>query len=110
MIGSVAALRAAEAVTATPPIPAVDDLASSRAPVTILEAGPEREPIRLGVMSAEGGRLAYLAIEKAVQLAQAGTVAAIVTAPLNKEALNLAGYAYSGHTDMLADLTGARIR
>ena len=108
VIGSVAALRAAEAVTATPPIPAVDDLASSRAPVTILEAGPEREPIRLGVMSAEGGRLAYLAIEKAVRLAQAGTVAAIVTAPLNKEALNLAGYAYSGHTDMLADLTGAR--
>src|SRR6476646_9266545 len=77
VIGSVAALRAAEAVTATPPIPAVDDLASSRAPVTILEAGPEREPIRLGVMSAEGGRLAYLAIEKAVRLAQAGTVAAI---------------------------------
>ena len=35
-------------------------------------------------------------------------MAAIVTAPLNKEALNLAGYAYSGHTDMLADLTGAR--
>jgi len=35
-------------------------------------------------------------------------VAGIVTAPLNKEALNLAGFAYAGHTDMLADLTGAR--
>ncbi|RUU15657.1 4-hydroxythreonine-4-phosphate dehydrogenase PdxA, partial [Mesorhizobium sp. Primo-B] len=60
------------------------------------------------VLSAEGGRLAYLAIEKAVRLAQAGSIAGIVTAPLNKEALNLAGYHYAGHTDMLAELTGAR--
>src|SRR3954471_17740956 len=79
VIGSVVALRSAEAVTGTPPIPAVDDFLASAAPLTILEAGPEREPIRLGVMSAEGGRLAYLAIEKAVRLAQAGVAAAIVT-------------------------------
>jgi 4-hydroxythreonine-4-phosphate dehydrogenase len=108
IIGSVAALRQAETVTRTEPIPAVDDLAARARPVAILEAGPERQPIRLGEISAEGGRIAYLAIEKAVRLAQDGVVAAVVTAPLNKEALNLAGYAYSGHTDMLADLTGAR--
>jgi 4-hydroxythreonine-4-phosphate dehydrogenase len=35
-------------------------------------------------------------------------VAAIVTGPLNKEALNLAGHAYAGHTEMLAGLTGVR--
>jgi 4-hydroxythreonine-4-phosphate dehydrogenase len=58
-------------------------------------------------MSAEGGRLAYEAINHAVRLASQGRIAGIVTAPLNKEALNLAGYHYSGHTDMLADLTGA---
>ncbi|HSU04969.1 MAG TPA: 4-hydroxythreonine-4-phosphate dehydrogenase PdxA, partial [Acetobacteraceae bacterium] len=33
---------------------------------------------------------------------------AIVTAPLNKEALNLAGHHFAGHTDMLAALTGAK--
>ncbi|MBN9023511.1 MAG: 4-hydroxythreonine-4-phosphate dehydrogenase PdxA, partial [Rhizobiales bacterium] len=33
---------------------------------------------------------------------------AIVTGPISKEAINLAGHAYSGHTDMLADLTGSR--
>jgi 4-hydroxythreonine-4-phosphate dehydrogenase len=36
-----------------------------------------------------------------------GVIAAIATAPISKEALNLAGYAYSGHTDMLAALTGS---
>lgn len=107
VIGSVTALRAAEALLATPPIPEIEDAAQA-APLAILAAGNEREPIRLGEMSAEGGRLAYLAIEKAVHLAQSGAIAGLVTAPLNKEALNLAGYAYSGHTDMLADLTGAR--
>lgn len=107
VIGSVTALRAAEALLATPPIPEIGEAAQA-APLAILAAGNEREPIRLGEMSAEGGRLAYLAIEKAVHLAQSGAIAGLVTAPLNKEALNLAGYAYSGHTDMLADLTGAR--
>lgn len=107
VIGSVTALRAAEALLATPPIPEIEEAAQA-APIAILAAGNEREPIRLGEMSAEGGRLAYLAIEKAVHLAQSGAIAGLVTAPLNKEALNLAGYAYSGHTDMLADLTGAR--
>ena len=38
----------------------------------------------------------------------AGRVGGIVTAPLNKEALNQAGYHYPGHTEMLAELTGVR--
>ena len=43
-----------------------------------------------------------------MRLAQAGRVGGIVTAPLNKEALNKAGYHYAGHTEMLAELTGVR--
>ena len=42
------------------------------------------------------------------ELALAGEAAAVVTAPLNKEALNAAGYRFSGHTEILAALTGAR--
>jgi 4-hydroxythreonine-4-phosphate dehydrogenase len=72
----------------------------------VLPAGEEREAVVTGRISPEAGRFSYLAVEKAVALAQAGTIDAIVTAPLNKEALNLAGYHYAGHTDMLADLTG----
>jgi 4-phospho-D-threonate 3-dehydrogenase / 4-phospho-D-erythronate 3-dehydrogenase len=74
----------------------------------LLAVGEERAPIRVGQISAEGGRFAYLAVEKAVGLALEGRVQAIVTAPLNKEALNLAGYHYAGHTEMLAALTGRK--
>jgi 4-hydroxythreonine-4-phosphate dehydrogenase len=108
IIGSAAAMRGVAYLSGAIPKEASEGDSASYPPVAMLEAGPEREPIIAGVMSAEGGRLAYLAIEKAVRLAEAGAVAGIVTAPLNKEALNLAGYAYAGHTDMLADLTGAR--
>ncbi|MBZ9809199.1 MULTISPECIES: 4-hydroxythreonine-4-phosphate dehydrogenase PdxA [unclassified Mesorhizobium] len=109
IIGSVTAMHAMESISGR--IEREEASASAARPfppVAILEAGPEGAPIETGVMSAEGGRLAYLAIEKAVRLAQAGSIAGIVTAPLNKEALNLAGYHYAGHTDMLAELTGAR--
>ncbi len=77
-------------------------------PLCKLQAGPEGEPILPGRLSADGGRFAYLAIERGVRLAQTERVAGIVTAPLNKEALNKAGYHYPGHTEMLAELTGVR--
>jgi 4-hydroxythreonine-4-phosphate dehydrogenase len=76
--------------------------------LAFLQAGPEGEPIEPGQLSADGGRFAFRAVECGVRLAQAGRVEGIVTAPLNKEALNLAGYHYPGHTEMLAELTGVR--
>ncbi|HET8996072.1 MAG TPA: 4-hydroxythreonine-4-phosphate dehydrogenase PdxA [Acetobacteraceae bacterium] len=77
-------------------------------PLALLPAGEELAPIRFGELTPEAGRFAYLAVETAVALAQAGRIDAIVTAPLNKEALNRAGYHYAGHTDMLAALTHTR--
>ena len=38
----------------------------------------------------------------------AGAIDGIVTAPINKEALNAAGHAYAGHTEILAELTGSK--
>src|SRR5215213_3196926 len=73
-----------------------------------LQAGPEGEPILPGKLSADGGRFAYLAVQQGARLAQAGRIGGIVTAPLNKEALNKAGYHYPGHTEMLAELTGVQ--
>ncbi len=61
-----------------------------------------------GRSTAEGGRIAYDAIDTAVRLALSGLVDAICTGPISKEALNLAGHHYSGHTELLVDLTGAR--
>src|SRR5215471_14908882 len=61
-----------------------------------------------GVLSAEAGRAAYDVIVRAVDDAQRGEVQGIATAPVNKEAFRLAGLQWSGHTDLLAYLTGAR--
>ena len=61
-----------------------------------------------GVLSAEAGRAAYDSIVRAVDDVQRGVVAAIATAPINKEAFRLAGLPWAGHTDLLAHLTGAR--
>ncbi|MEX6508660.1 4-hydroxythreonine-4-phosphate dehydrogenase PdxA [Jiella sp. M17.18] len=106
-IGCAEALDIAADTLGEPRLPRADDLdAVSGAAVIPIEPGGEVPQI--GVVSAAAGRHAYLAIEKAVELALAGKIDGIVTAPLNKEALNLAGYAYAGHTDMLAHLTGVK--
>ena len=55
---------------------------------------------------ANAGRLAGKAIARAVELAVAGAVQGIVTAPIDKHALLAGGYDYPGHTEMLAALTG----
>ena len=68
--------------------------------------GPQRifEP---GVLSADAGQAAYETIVRAVRDAQAGRLQGMATAPVNKEALALAGLPWRGHTEMLASLTGA---
>lgn len=53
------------------------------------------------------GEAAFRYIERAVRLTQTGVTSGIVTAPINKEALNAAGHKYDGHTGMLAALTGS---
>ncbi|GAA0575068.1 4-hydroxythreonine-4-phosphate dehydrogenase PdxA [Craurococcus roseus] len=111
VIGSGPALERARAALAPGlSIPDVTDADTVGAwpGLCFLQAGPEGEPILPGVLSADGGRFAYLAVERGVRLAEAGKVGAVVTAPLNKEALNKAGYRYAGHTEMLAALTGAK--
>ena len=54
---------------------------------------------------AEAGRLAGRSIERATELALAGEVAGVVTAPIDKAALAAAGYRFPGHTEMLQKLT-----
>jgi 4-hydroxythreonine-4-phosphate dehydrogenase len=61
-----------------------------------------------GVLSGDAGQAAYETILRAVDAARGGVVVAIATAPINKEALRLAGLPWNGHTDLLAHLTGAR--
>ena len=77
--------------------------------IPVLDPLPELlGPFTQGRVSKETGAAQALYIKEAVRLALAQRIAGIVTAPINKEAINLAGYAYPGHTEMLADLTGAK--
>lgn len=64
-------------------------------------------PGRFGVLSPACGEAAYQYIRTAVELTARGDAAGIVTAPINKEALNDAGHHYDGHTGLLAHLTGS---
>ena len=87
-------------------LPLAPDATGDLPSLAFIEAGPAPAPIATGVVSAEAGRLAYNAIDIAVRLALSGAVDAICTAPLSKEALNLAGHHFAGHTELLARLTG----
>jgi 4-hydroxythreonine-4-phosphate dehydrogenase len=61
----------------------------------------------LGKVSALCGNAAYHYFAHAVEACLAGEADGIVTAPLHKEAMNLAGHHYVGHTDILEKMTGA---
>lgn len=65
---------------------------------------PQSGPARATAVDA--GLVAGRAVERAAQLALAGEVDAIVTAPAEKHALHLAGFPYPGHTEWLAQLAG----
>lgn len=54
------------------------------------------------------GKAAYEYVERAVAMAMRGEIAAMATAPLNKEALHQGGYNFPGHTEILAHLSGAK--
>jgi 4-hydroxythreonine-4-phosphate dehydrogenase len=65
-------------------------------------------PRRFGVLDPACGEASFRYIERAVSLVSRADPGCIVTAPINKEALNAAGHHYDGHTGMLADLTGSK--
>lgn len=77
-------------------------------PTMILECGPDAGIVTPGRVSARSGRVASLAIEKAVALVLDGEAEAVVTAPVSKKALHAAGTRFPGQTEMLQSLTGSR--
>jgi 4-hydroxythreonine-4-phosphate dehydrogenase len=74
----------------------------------VVDLPVEGAPLPWGQLSAVAGDAAFRFIEAAVRDAEAGRIGCIVTAPINKEALNAAGHHYDGHTGMLRSLTGAK--
>jgi 4-hydroxythreonine-4-phosphate dehydrogenase len=64
-------------------------------------------PIRFGELSAEYGTAAVEYVRRATEMCLAGGADAMVTAPLNKEAVTLSGLDFCGHTEYIAQLCGA---
>ncbi len=61
------------------------------------------DDITVGKVSPTGGKCAFLYVKAAIDAALAGQISSVVTAPLNKEALHLAGYHYAGHTEIFGE-------
>ena len=76
--------------------------------LTMIDVGPVDGEIETGKITVVGGEWAYRAVKKAAEMTQAGEADAIVTAPLSKEALHMAGHHFEGHTELLAHLSSQR--
>jgi len=84
-------------------------LVGSEVECELIESGNFRkEDLMPGKADEASGRASLAYIEKAVESALKKEIAAIVTAPICKESIHMAGSSYPGHTEMLADLTNTQ--
>ena len=74
--------------------------------ILIMDCGKTTiDQVTMGQVSGEWGKAAMVFIESAVRDAMKGKIDAVVTAPINKEGIHMAGYEVPGHTEFLAQLT-----
>ncbi|MFC7018787.1 MULTISPECIES: 4-hydroxythreonine-4-phosphate dehydrogenase PdxA [Haloarcula] len=98
------AIAICEADLTVDPVESVADAEFAPDAIPVLDLDNVTDLVRGEVAQANGeASLAY--IERAIELAKAGDIDAITTAPINKQATKLAGSTYAGHTGMLADYT-----
>ena len=67
---------------------------------------PVTDQLILGQVSSEAGKAAYQCVDRAITDALAGQTSGVVTAPLSKKAIELAGFDFPGHTEILAHRCG----
>lgn len=68
----------------------------------------DMDKLELGKASEYSGKYSMIYLEEALELVKKGIFNAMTTAPISKDAINMAGYKYSGHTSFLADKTGIK--
>ena len=76
--------------------------------IEVLQAGPDLSHVPLGKLSAEAGDGSVRFVTTACALAREGRIDGIVTAPLNKAAMHMAGHKWPGHTELLAHEFGVK--
>ena len=101
VIGDRAAIQAAEASTGI-------RFAELRAEFRDAGSLPLHEPVQFGSLRADYGEAAVSYVRDATLMCLRGEAAAMVTAPLNKEAVTLSGLKFSGHTEYIAELCGVK--
>ena len=74
----------------------------------VIDAAELTGNVEPGKLSADCGRAAVACVKKAAEMCVAGEADAMATAPVNKEAVTLAGIPFTGHTEYIAEVTGAR--
>lgn len=113
VIGDAGVMRAAANIVGIPmkihAVSVPDEMLNDEGTLNVLDLEDvDLSTLVHGRVSASAGKAAYEAIEKGTLLTLEGATDAIVTAPLNKDALNQAGYHFPGHTQILAHLCGVR--
>jgi 4-hydroxythreonine-4-phosphate dehydrogenase len=86
----------------------ISDAKGKYGTIDVYDLANFKQPVVYGVVSAEAGRAAFESIVKVIELAKSAEVDATVTAPINKEAINLAGFHFSGHTEIYAHYTDTK--
>ncbi|MDC7716581.1 4-hydroxythreonine-4-phosphate dehydrogenase PdxA [Vogesella sp. DC21W] len=76
--------------------------------IEVIETSQRLPVLPIGQIHAAAGQAAFDALIAAIAAAKRGAVSGIVTAPINKEAMSLANIRYPGHTEILADYSGAK--
>ncbi|HOR80681.1 MAG: 4-hydroxythreonine-4-phosphate dehydrogenase PdxA [Spirochaetales bacterium] len=71
--------------------------------INVVDPHPVKlEDVLIGKVSALGGEVAFEAVRTAIEFARRKEISSVITAPLNKEALHLAGHRFAGHTEIFA--------
>jgi 4-hydroxythreonine-4-phosphate dehydrogenase len=86
----------------------VADAGQQAGVIDVLDLDNLPADLPFATVDARAGKAAYEYVAKGIELATAGQIDAIVTAPLHKEAMNLGGYHYAGHTEILGALSGTK--
>jgi 4-phospho-D-threonate 3-dehydrogenase / 4-phospho-D-erythronate 3-dehydrogenase len=73
--------------------------------IPVLDLGNVTD-LERGIVREDYGKASLAYVRRAIELAQTGEIAGIVTAPINKQATKLAGSEHAGHTGLLAETTG----
>lgn len=83
-----------------------DSIDLARPVIRVLQTYPVPHSLVIGAVSEEAGRSAFESVSRAIDDALAGRISAMVTAPLNKVSIGLAGIEFPGHTEILAARSG----